>query len=150
MIEDIMGIKDDAMRQLEKRVGEGRLERMDVKELADVIKDLAEAAKACTEAEYYMLVADAMEEGAMGYEDGMGYAKGGRGGSGYQRREGGSGYPRGGRGRDSMGRYTSRSGYQKRYGHDDMMQEVREMMQTADPQERERLKQQLRQMTQEM
>lgn len=33
------------------------------------------------------------------------------------------------------------------YGHDDMMAEIRQMMETADPQEREQLKMQLRQMT---
>jgi hypothetical protein len=98
-----------------------------------------------------------MEDGQMGYDDGMGY-RGGRGGMGYDRQGGsnqGRGYRRGYeresrrgyRGRDSMGRYTSRRGYRREsYGHDDLMQEVRQLMQTADPQEREQLKMQLRQM----
>ena len=48
-----------------------------------------------------------------------------------------------------MGRYTSRRGYRRmeNYGHQDMMEEIRQMMETADPQEREQLKMQLRQMT---
>jgi hypothetical protein len=33
------------------------------------------------------------------------------------------------------------------YGHQDMMAELRPMMETADPQEKEQLKMQLRQMT---
>ena len=49
--------------------------------------------------------------------------------------------------RDSQGQYASRRGYMDgRYGHTDPMQDVRQMMQSADPQERERIKEQLRQM----
>lgn len=139
-------------------------------ESIDAVKDLAEAEKACWEAEYYRSVTEAMEDGQMGYDDGMGYARGGRGGnqSGYGYGRGGSsgynqgrGYEQGGRGyrrgyrgqsRDSQGRYTSRRGYRRmdNYGHQDMMAEIRQMMETADPQEREQLKMQLRQMTSEM
>jgi hypothetical protein len=103
-------------------------------------------------------VTEAMEDGQMGYDDGMGYGRQGRGGRGgsqgnYDRgNQGGSdrgrrGYRRGYRGRDSMGRYTSRRGYRdSRYGHDDMMQEVKDLLMSADPQEREQIKQKLRQM----
>lgn len=134
-------------------------------ESIDAVKDLAEAEKACWEAEYYRSVTEAMEDGKMGYDDGMGYGRGGRGGygrggnrSGYSQGDG-QGYRRGyeresrrgyrGQSRDSMGRYTSRRGYRRMdgYGHTDMMAEVRQMMETADPQEREQLKMQLRQMT---
>lgn len=167
MVESIKSIKDSILEQLEQDVQEKGPSRIDPK-MVDMVKDLAEAEKACWEAEYYMSVTEAMDEGA-GYE--MGYAQGGqggsqgggqgyrRGGSGYRReggsgyrREGGSGYRRGYRGqrRDSMGRYTSRRGYREAYGRDDVMQDVRMMMQEADPQEKEQLKQQLRQMTQEM
>lgn len=108
---------------------------------------------------------------AQGGRGGRGYAQGGRGGSqggsgyrqggrGYRRGyEQGSGYERGGRrgyrgqSRDSQGRYTSRRGYRRMeggYGHDDMLMDVRQMMESADPQEREQLKQQLRQMAEQM
>ena len=122
-------------------------------ESIDGIKDLAEAEKACWEAEYYRSVTEAMEDGKAGYDDGMGYSRGGNQGSmrGYRRgyeRESRRGY----RGRDSQGRYTSRRGYRRMdgYGHQDMLAEVRQMMETADPQEREQLKMQLRQMMTEM
>ena len=127
-------------------------------ESIDAVKDLAEAEKSCWEAEYYRSVTEAMEDGKAGYDDGMGYTR--RGGMSYDRQ--GRGYRRGyeresrrgyrGQSRDSMGRYTSRRGYRRmeNYGHTDMMAEVRQMMETADPQEREQLKMQLRQMTEQM
>ena len=182
VVEKIKDIKDEMLMQIEQDMHEGGAERIDPK-MIDGIKDLAEAEKACWEAEYYRSVTEAMEEGSMGYDDGMGYARGGRGGSGYSRGgQGGSGYNQGGRGyrrasgyeqggygyeqgrrgyrrgyrgqpRDSQGQYTSRRGYRRMeggYGHDDMLMEVRQMMETADPQEREQLKMQLRQMTEQM
>lgn len=155
MVEKIKDLKDELLMQAEQDMHE----RGGVNpETIDGIKDLAEAEKACWEAEYYRSVTEAMEDGQMGYDDGMGYRRGGMGydrgstqGRGYRRgyeRESRRGY----RGRDSMGRYTSRRGYRRmdRYGHDDMMAEVRQMMETADPQEREQLKMQLRQMMTEM
>lgn len=175
MVEKLKDLKDELLMQAEQDMHEGG--NVDPK-MIDSIKDLAEAEKACWEAEYYRSVTEAMEDGAMGYDDGMmydgmGYARqgggsgsgrgsrgGGQGGSGYEQ---GRGYRRGyersgrrgyrGQSRDSMGRYTSRRGYRRMeggYGHDDMLMEVRQMMQTADPQEREQLKMQLRQMTEQM
>lgn len=49
--------------------------------------------------------------------------------------------------RDSQGRYTRR-GYRPTdgYGHDDMMADIRELMENADPQEREELRRRLREM----
>ena len=144
MVEKIREIKDQALKRMEQSINERGIERADVTEmgkLADVVKDLAEAEKACWEAEYYRSVTEAMEEGSMGYEDGMEYARGGQGGSSRGYSQGGQSYRRGyNPNRDSMGRYS------RGYGHQDMMQEVRQMMETADPQERERLKMQLRQM----
>ena len=140
MVEKIKETKDQVLRRLEQSINERGTDRMDVSEvgkLADAVKDLAEAEKSCWEAEYYRAVTEAMEDGSMGY-DGMGYQQG-RGGQsssqGYRR--GYSGQPR-----NSMGQYTRRG-----YGHDDMMQELRQMMDAAEPQEREQLKRQLRQMT---
>lgn len=153
MVELIKETKDAVLERLDKAINEKGADRMNVQEvgmLADVVKDLAEAEKACWEAEYYMTVTEAMEDGSMGYEDGMGYmgggSQGGRGGS-----QGGSrgyGYRRGYRGqpRDSMGRYASRGYSGGRYGHDDIMQSVKDMMMSADPQEKEQMKQKLRQM----
>lgn len=174
MVEKIADLKDQMLMRMEGEISERGIENADVNTLgkiADQIKDLAEAEKACWEAEYYRSVTEAMEEGSMGYDDGMGYARGGQSGSqggyGYERggRRGynrGRGYEQGGRRgyrrgyrgqpRDSQGQYTSRRGYRRMesYGHQDMMAEIRQMMETADPQEKEQLKMQLRQMTEQM
>lgn len=158
MVEKIKDLKDELLMQAEQDMHDnGGVDHM----MIDDIKDLAEAEKSCWEAEYYRSVTEAMEDGQMGYDDGMGYARGNRGGIGYGQGQGssnqGRGYRRGYeresrrgyRGRDSMGRYTSRRGYRRMdsYGHQDMMAELRQMMEQADPQEKEQLKMQLRQMT---
>lgn len=152
MVEKIKDLKDEMLMQAEQDMHEGG--RVDP-ETIDGIKDLAEAEKACWEAEYYRSVTEAMEDGKAGYDDGMGYSRVGNQGSmrGYRRgyeRESRRGYR--GQQRDSQGRYTSRRGYRRmeNYGHQDMMAEIRQMMETADPQEREQLKTQLRQMMTEM
>lgn len=137
MVESIRNLKDELLMQAEQDIHDnGGIDHM----MIDDIKDLAEAEKACWEASYYRAVTEAMEDGQMGYDGGMG-----RQGRGYRRGQDGQGgqgrgYRRGYRGRDSMGRYTSRKGY----GHQDMMQEVRQMMETADPQEREQMRMKLR------
>ena len=165
MVEKIADLKDQMLMMMEGEISESGIENADVNmlgKIADQIKDLAEAEKSCWEAEYYRSVTEAMEDGKMGYDGGMGYGRGSRGGMGYER-GGNQGYGqgrgyrrgyeresrRGYRGRDSMGRYTSRRGYRRmeNYGHQDMMAEVRQMLETADPQEKEQLKMQLRQMT---
>lgn len=163
MVEKIASLKDEILMQAEQEMHDtGQVNP----ESIDAVKDLAEAEKACWEAEYYRSVTEAMEDGQMGYDDGMGYPRGrGRNRSGYNQggyEQDGRGYRRGyeresrkgyrGQSRDSMGRYTSRRGYRKmeNYGHTDMMAEIRQMMETADPQEREQLKMQLRQMTEQM
>jgi hypothetical protein len=67
MIEDIKKIKADILRFMDQEVGKYGGQRMDVKEigdLADVVKDLAEA-------EYYCTVAEAMGGG----QDAMGYTQ---------------------------------------------------------------------------
>jgi hypothetical protein len=139
LVESIRSLKDELLMQAEQDIHDnGGVDHM----MIDDIKDLAEAEKACWEASYYRAVTEAMEDGQMGYDGGMG-----RQGRGYRRGNGqdgqgnqGRGYRRGYRGRDSMGRYTSRKGY----GNQDMMQEVRQMMETADPQEREQMRMKLR------
>lgn len=143
MVEKIKEAKDQVLRRMEQAINERGVERMDVAEmgkLADIVKDLAEAEKSCWEAEYYMSVTDAMNEGSMGYDGQPGYSNQGGGArsvsSGYR-----MGYPR--QPRDAMGRFESRRGYM--YGYDPM-QGVREAMMSADPQERERMQSELRQM----
>lgn len=162
MVEKIADLKDQLLDRMEQAINERGVEHFDLSEvgkITDQIKDMTEAEKACWEAEYFRAVTEAMEDGQMGYDDGMGnnmgYSRRGRGyqgnydrgnqNMGYDR--GRRGYRRGYRGRDSMGRYTSRRGYRdSRYGHDDMMQEVKDLLMSADPQEREQIKQKLRQM----
>lgn len=156
MVEAIRETKDQILEKMQQTIDERGIERMDVAEvgkLADAVKDMAEAEKACWEAEYYRAVTEAMDDGSMGYEDGMGYSQGGQGGS-QNGQQGGRGYGRGrggrrgyrGQSRDSMGRYTRRGYRQGRYGHDDMLQEVKDMLMSAEPQEKEQIKQRLRQM----
>ena len=140
MLDKLYDLKADMLQRLEKLVDERGLERLDVKELADAIKDLSEA-------EYYCSVVDAMDDsyGYMpddmprGYDDGMGYdSRGGRQGGSRDR----SGY------RDSMGRYSTRANRRRGYrmGHTDMIDGLREELQGASAEERERLKSELRQM----
>ena len=145
MVEKIYDIKNKALQRMEQAIAERGVDRMDVKEmgeLADIVKDLSEAEKACWEAEYYRSVTDAME--SSGYmPDGMGYD--GQDGSGGVRRTGGrSGY------RDSMGRYASRGGrrgYDGGYGYQhDSMQAVRDAMSTATAEDREKMMRELRTM----
>ena len=152
MVEKLKDLKDELLMQAEQDMHEQG--DVDPKTI-DSIKDLAEAEKACWEAEYYRSVTEAMEDGKAGYDDGMGYSRGGNQGSmrGYRRgyeRESRRGYR--GQPSDSQGRYTSRRGYRRmeNYGHQDMIAEIRQMMETADPQEKEQLKMQLRQMMTEM
>lgn len=138
MVEAIKSNKDALLKRLEQVINEKGPERMNVQEagmLSDQIKDLAEAEKACWEAEYYRSVTDAME-GPSGYmPEGMGYGgRMGRGRMGYNRN------------RDSMGRYTSRRGYDGSYGYHEHMEDIRSEMQTASPEEREKMKRELRQM----
>lgn len=143
MLDKIYDIKADVMERLEKLVSDRGLERMDAKELVDAIKDLSEA-------EYYCSVVDAMEDsyGYMpddiprGYDDDMGYDgrggnRGNRGGSGNR-----SGY------RDSMGRYSTRANRRRGYrmGHMDAIENIREELQSATAEERDQLKREVLQM----
>lgn len=122
MVEEIYELKNQVLDRLAKDFREQGIERIDVAEagkLADMVKDLAEAEKACWEAEYYKSVTGAMD-GRSGY---------GMGRSGYQR-----GYDRQG---------YMRSGYQP-MGHMDMAESVRMAMQGMNPAEREQMREQLR------
>ena len=114
-------------------------EKMDVAEmgkLSDIVKDLAEAEKACWEAEYYRAVTEAMESAdSAGYmPEGMGHD----GSLGYDGRRGRMGYNAN---RDSMGRYSH-----GRRGYHEGLDALRTQMLGATPEERETLKREMRQM----
>ena len=139
MVERIADEKNKILEYMDKALDKYGPDKMNVEEvgkLADAVKDMAEAEKACWEAEYYRSVTEAME-GPSGYmPEGMGYGgrMAGRGRMGYNRS------------RDSMGRYTSRRGYDGSYGYHERMEEIRSEMQGATPEEREKMKRELRQM----
>lgn len=156
MVEIIKDLKDQLLEQMDKEVSERGAERLDP-DMVDMVKDLAEAEKACWEAEYYRSVTEAMEgnSGYSGYSGGSG----GSGGSGYSGGSGGSGYRRGyeGGSQGSQG-YGSGSGWANQYGrgysrrgygsmgHADSVEGIRNMMMTANPEEKERMKAELRSM----
>lgn len=132
MVELVKENKDrvlEYMRTLMDKYGKDKMAVDEVYKLADIVKDLAEAEKECWEAEYYRSVTEAMER------------------SGYTPEE----YePRMRRGynpnRDSMGRY-SRRGYDGTYGYDhEPLEALRAKMGGASPEEREKMKRELRQM----
>lgn len=119
MIEDIKKIKADVLRFMEQEVnkyGNGRMDTKQVGDLADVVKDLAMA-------EYYCTTAETMSgQSQMGYSqpmDRMGYGSGGSGG--------GMGGGRSGYGSGSM-------------GHTDPMQVIRDMLATANPEMRAKIR----------
>ena len=116
------------------KYGKDKMAVDEVYKLADIIKDLAEAEKECWEAEYYRSVTEAMERSGYtpntwGYDATEGAVHAGR--RGYNPT------------RDSMGRY-SRRGYGM--GYHEHMEDIRSQMQQASPDEREKMKRELRQM----
>lgn len=148
-MQEIYEIKKAVVDRMKRNVTENGSGRMDLEEmdvLADVLKDLAEA-------DYYCGVAEAMEASGYspmgpGYDMAYyGYDGSGRGGMGYN---GGGGQGGGGRSgyRDSMGRFASRGG-RRGYGgmgYDmEAMQELRDAMGTATPEDREKMQRELRQ-----
>ena len=155
MVQLIRDTKDTLLERLDKAINEKGADRMNIQEvgmLTDAVKDLADAEKSCWEAEYFRSIAEGMD--AYGYEgtgydqsDSNGGISSGGGRSGYERRgyeQGGYGYRRSGRG--SANQYGgSRRGY--RMGHQDAIESLRMEMQEADPQRRQQLMQEIRQMT---
>lgn len=141
---------EEAQNRMDNLDG-GSIEQMG--QIIDMIKDLSEAEKACLEAEYYDGVIDAMDgDGRYGYDD--------RGGSGDRQgyresymmddrndRDGRMGY------RDSKGRYARnpnrrrmrRSGYSE-----ESIENLRQMMEDADPERKRQLKQDLEELMREM
>lgn len=132
MVEAICDLKNELVEHLVKDVSERGIERLD-KDKVDMVKDLAEAEASLWKAEYYREVSEAMEDRS-GY-DGMGYSQGMRGGS-----SGGYGYRASGRG--SANQYGGRRGYSMGYD----LEGLKAAMQSADPQEKERMRRELQQM----
>lgn len=152
MVSEIYDLKNQALEGMRQTIEQrGGFENANIEEMykyADIVKDLAQAEKDCWMAEYYRGVSESME-GESGYAGGYGYPggqNGSQGGSGGSRggsqggQQGRSGYRSPGRG--SANQYGGRRGYGMGYPIDD----IRVMMQNADPQEKERLKQELRTM----
>ena len=130
MVQRIAEEKNRILEYLGKSIDKYGPDKMNVEEigkLADAVKDMAEAEKACWEAEYYQSVTEAMD--SRGYMPEMDYGDGMM--RGYRRR----GYNPN---RDSRGRYSR--GY-----HEDM-EAIRQSMGSASPEEREKMKRELRQM----
>lgn len=148
MVDKIYEIKNRLIEKVEEAMHERGADRIDP-EMVDMIKDLAEAEKSCWEAEYYRSVSEAME--SSGYMPEMSYGYQGQGGgqNASQGASGGSqGYSMGYRqtGRGSANQY-GRSGGRRGYGYDgDPMQMIREMMQSADQGEKDRIKRELQQL----
>lgn len=135
----------------------GSIEQMG--QIVDMIKDLSEAEKACLEAEYYDGVIDAMEEGGRYGYDGQGGNAGGRSGGrqGYREPymmddgdgEGRMGY------RNQYGNFPAnpknrrrrmrRSGYSE-----ESIDDLRQMMEDADPERKRQLKRDLEELMSEM
>lgn len=126
MVDKIKKIKDEFLELMERDVDQRGAENVNIKfhgELADIIKDLAEAEKSCWEAEYYRTVTEAMGKGSpdlSGYTDArMGY--------GMRR-----GY---GTGSAANGGTMA--------GHTDPVQAIRDMISMADGDTRRRIRREL-------
>jgi hypothetical protein len=136
VVEKIKEAKDDILAYLSKEISRYGGDKMDIaaiEKISDAVKDLAEAEKACWEAEYYRSTIEVTE--SAGYmPDGMGYQGGQQGGN----QGGRMGYNPN---RDSMGRYS-----RGRRGYHEGMDSIREELRNASPEEREKKKRELRQM----
>lgn len=162
MVHKICKMKDKLCDYASQQMERG-LDNVDTREMGmvvDMIKDLAEAEKACLEAEYYDTVIDAMDSGS----DRYGYT--GQGGSGDGRSGNRSGY------RDPYMMEEDgeggRMGYRNQYGDfpanpknrrrrmrrsgysEESIENIRQMMEDADPERKRQLKRDLEELMQEM
>lgn len=146
---------EEAQSRLQNMDG-GSIEQMG--QIIDMIKDLSEAEKSCLEAEYYDGVIDAMESGQRYGYDGQGGNAGGR--QGYR-----ESYVMGGNG-DGNG--DGRMGYRNQYGNfpanpknrsrrmrrsgysEESIDNIRQMMEDADPERKRQLKRDLEDLMSEM
>lgn len=137
MVGAIYELKNQLLESMLREVQErGGIDRLD-KERVDMVKDLAEAEKSCWEAEYYRSVTEAMEGSQAGYSGMYGMQQGSSGGN---MRSGAQGASQSGY-RDSMGRYARR-GYGM--GYQEHIDALKVEMQNADPQRREMMANELR------
>lgn len=118
---------------------QSRLQNMDGGSIEQMgqIKDLSEAEKSCIEAEYYDSVIDAMENGQRYGYDGQGGNAGGR--QGYRNQYGN--FPANPKNRRRM----RRSGYSE-----ESIDNIRQMMEDADPERKRQLKRDLEDLMSEM
>lgn len=165
----IKQMKDKLILEAQNRMDNldgGSIEQMG--QIIDMIKDLSEAEKSCLEAEYYDTVIDAMdgESDRYGYS-GQGGSGSGRGGSNGGGRSGGrSGY------RDPYMMEEDgeggRMGYRNQYGNfpanpknrrrrmrrsgysEESIENLRQIMEDADPERKRQLKNDLEELMQEM
>lgn len=138
MVENIYETKNWILGRVKKDIQENGIDRIDVAEmgkLIDMVKDLAEAEKACWESDYYRSVTEAMD-GSSGYNMPGYNGRGNMGRSGWSNQYG-SGPSRRGYSGNQMNGYGA-SGYQ------DHVEALKMEMQNADPQERDRIMQELR------
>ena len=144
---------EEAQSRMQNMDG-GSIEQMG--QIVDMIKDLSEAEKACLEAEYYDGVIDAMEEGGRYGYDGQGSNAGGR--QGYREP-----YMM-----DGDGDGEGRMGYRNQYGNfpanpknrrrrmrrsgysEESIDNIRQMMEDADPERKRQLKHDLEELMSEM
>lgn len=140
----IQEMKDKLIREAQSRMEQmdgGSIEQMG--QIIDMIKDLSEAEKSCLEAEYYEAVVDAMDgEGRYGYD---GQKQGGYR-DGYYPDER-MGY------RNSQGQYAKRPSRRRmrRSGYtDESVENIREIMEGADPERKKQLKRDIQDMLQDM
>lgn len=154
MIDKICKMKDKLCEYAHQQMQQG-LDRVDTREMGavvDMIKDLAEAERSCVEADYYESVVEAMEDGGGRYGYDEGGSPGGR--SGYRMEspdgEGGRmGY------RNQYGNWpanpANRRRRMRRRGYtEESVENIRSMMEEADPARREQLKHDLEELMREM
>lgn len=144
----IRRMKDKLIEEAQSRLqimDGGSVEQMG--QLIDMIKDLSEAEKSCLEAEYYDSVIDAMENGRRYGYDGRGYRESyimdddgdGEGRMGYRNRYGN--FPANPKNRRRM----------RRSGHSgESIDNIRQMMEDADPERKRQLKRDLEDLMSEM
>ena len=156
MIDKICKMKDKLCEYAHQQMQQG-LDRVDTREMGaviDMIKDLAEAERSCMEADYYESVVEAMEEGGDRYGYDGGSSGGSRGRSGYRA--------------ESPDGEGGRMGYKNQYGNwpanpanrrrrmrrrgytEESVENIRSMMEEADPARREQLKRDLEELMREM
>lgn len=146
-MERLYRIKDKLIGCVEREMSKG-IENVNTHEMGmviDMIKDLSEVEKSCAEADYYESVVDAMDEGSGRY--------------GYDG-------PDRSHSRMAQGGERDRMGYKNQYGNwpanpknrrmrrrgytEESIENLRQMVEEADPARREQLKRDLQELMQEM